>query len=211
MKTLLLSMRETVTTNHGEIRNSIDYRYIEFFEDLGFNIILIPNNTSNIEYYFQKNIDLIVLSGGNNVNPNLYYSNEKLSDLSFKRDNTETMLLEHAIKNKIFVLGICRGFQFINVYFNGKLSHNVEYHVNKNHQLTSNICLLNGIKVNSYHNQAVMKDDLAGELEEIACVDETVEAFINRKKNILGIQWHPERQSNTLDKQLILKFLGQEI
>ena len=65
-------MRVTEANNYVEYRNSIAYEYISFFEDLGYLIILIPNNSVYIEKYFDNNIELVVLSGGNNVNPVIY-------------------------------------------------------------------------------------------------------------------------------------------
>ena len=38
--------------------------------------------------------------------------------------------------------------------------------------------------------------------------DGFIEAAINQKKNILGIQWHPERQNELFDMELIQNFIN---
>ena len=38
--------------------------------------------------------------------------------------------------------------------------------------------------------------------------DGFIEAAINQKKNILGIQWHPERQNKIFDMELIKNFIN---
>ncbi|NOQ29829.1 MAG: hypothetical protein GQ570_01775 [Helicobacteraceae bacterium] len=207
MRTILMSTRVTEADNYSEKRNSIAYEYIDFFEKLGFLIYLIPNNTNNIKSYFKTKIDLIVLSGGNNVNPNLYNNNELLKDVYDERDTLEIELLHISQKNNIPLLGICRGFHMINVFFKGLISHNIKNHVNKNHILQSQNNILNDKETNSFHNQGIMINDLSDKLEIIALSDDIVEMFIHKDKQILGIQWHPERQTNKFDKEIINKFL----
>ncbi len=207
-----MSTRVTQAQNYEEERNSIAYEYISFFEKLGFLIILIPNNSENIKQYFTLKPELVVLSGGNNIDPSLYKSTEYLDDIHPKRDEAEKVLLEEAIRLGIKTLGICRGFQFLNVYFGGTLIHNIQYHVNTNHMLSSQYNYLNAQASNSYHNQAVVKNNLAENLSVLAVADDNViEAFIHYDKNILGIQWHPERQEKKYDRELIEAFLKGKI
>ena len=137
MKTLLLSMRVSQAESYYEERNSIAFDCIDFFESLGFFIYLVPNNTKYLEKYLKLDVDLVVFSGGNNLNPELYKSNMSLEDVYPTRDKTENKLLHFAIKNNIKVLGICRGLHLINVYFSGQLNHNIANHVNKNHLIKS--------------------------------------------------------------------------
>jgi putative glutamine amidotransferase len=118
MKTALLSMRITEAESYTERRNSIAYEYVDLLERLNFLVVLVPMNSKNIDIYFKLNkIDLVVLSGGNNVDPKLYDSPETLSDVYPERDKVEAELIDIAIDNKIKVLGICRGFHFINIFF----------------------------------------------------------------------------------------------
>ena len=56
--------------------------------------------------------DGFILSGGNDLSS---LSNSK--NISFERDKTEFALLQYANDQSIPVLGVCRGFQIMNVFF----------------------------------------------------------------------------------------------
>ena len=79
-------MRVTEADSYDEFRSSIAYEYIEFFEKLGYLVILLPNNSKMIEKYFDDKIELVVFSGGNNVDPSLYNGDKDLSDVYPERD-----------------------------------------------------------------------------------------------------------------------------
>ena len=64
--------------------------------------------------------------------------------------------------------------------------------------------------VNSYHSWGIDANGLAKDLDIIAVDnDGNIEAFEHKKKKLLGIMWHPEREIpfNKLDIQLIKRFL----
>ena len=210
MRKLALSMRVTESQNYFEMRNSIAFEYISFFENLGFLVILIPNNTKNVKAYLEDlKIDGVVLSGGNNVNPVLYEGKEELSSVYPQRDDIEKKLVELAIEKKLPLLGICRGFQYINVHFGGSIVHNIEGHVKKDHILISANTFLENAKTNSYHNQAIYENNMSKELEVIAKTEDgVVEAISHNKHKILGLQWHPERHNIIEDKNLIQDFFN---
>ena len=155
MKKVLVSMRVTEAPSYVERRNSIAYEYIEFFERLGYLVILIPNNTSDIEKYFDEETELIVLSGGNNVDPKLYQGERNLSDVYPERDEAERKLVNFGVKRKIKILGICRGFQALNVFLGGTVNHRVKDHVNKCHTIRSGLNYLNNQKTNSFHDHGI--------------------------------------------------------
>lgn len=212
MKKILMSMRVTEASNYKEERNSIAFEYIEFFESLGFFIQLVPNNTKYLSEYFDEKVEAVILTGGNNVNPNLYNSDDKLEDIYDVRDETEQNLIQEAIYKSIPILGICKGFHLLNVYYGGKISHGINNHVNENHTLESIESILNGKITNSFHNQGIYLNDLAKNLEVIAKTeDDIVEAFRHRKDKVFAIQWHPERQNENYDKELINRFLKGEL
>lgn len=212
MKNLLLSMRVSESETYFEERSSIAFDYINFFEQQGFFIYLIPNNTSQLDKYLDLDIDLVVLTGGNNLNPELYNSGSRLKDVYSVRDEIEYKILNFAFIQKIKVIGICRGLHLINVFFGGGLNHNISNHVNKKHRLISNNFLLNDIEVNSFHNHSLSKTNLSKELISIAeTKDGSIECAIHKNRNILGIQWHPERQNNPEDKKLLKLFLKDKL
>ena len=208
MRKLALSMRVTEASNYFETRNSLAFEYIEFFERLGFLVIPVPNNSKHIEKYIEElDVDGIVLTGGNNVNPSLYNGIEELESVYKQRDEVEGRLLDVAVKNNIPLLGICRGFHYINVHFGGTISHDVKNHVKKDHILISQNTLLNDTKTNSYHNQAILKHNLSSDFDVIAFTkDNVIETIYHKEHKILGVQWHPERQKMEQDKELFLDF-----
>ena len=57
-------------------------------------------------------------------------------------------LVNIAIKNNIPLLGICRGFHYINIHFGGSIYHNIKDHVKKDHILTSKNKFLNNTSTN---------------------------------------------------------------
>ncbi|MGL1890184.1 MAG: gamma-glutamyl-gamma-aminobutyrate hydrolase family protein [Spirochaetaceae bacterium] len=209
MKKLLISTKVVENPNYIEVSNIIAYEYIEFFEKLGYMVILIPNNSANVLDYFKiQGIEGVVLIGGNNVDPSLYKSTDKLSDVYPERDKTEELLLREANRLNIPLLGICRGFHFINVSFGGTITHGIKDHVRKPHKLISEHKVLSDVVTNTFHNQGLKLDDISKELNVIATTsDGFVEAFIHKTLPVLGVQWHPERQNESFDNILIKNFL----
>jgi len=78
--------------------------------------------------------DLIIFTGGADVNPKLYsetcHNTTRFSD---ERDDKDKAIYTLAIKNNIPMLGICRGAQFLTVMNGGKLIQHVEGHANGDH------------------------------------------------------------------------------
>ena len=201
-------MRVSEASGYFEKRNTIAFNYVDFFEKIGYIVILIPNNTTRIsEYVRGLNADGIVLTGGNNVNPRRYNGKEELESVYDERDETEKKLVTLSVKYKIPLLGICRGFQYINIYFGGSVCHNIKGHVKEKHVLISKNKRINNMLANSYHNQAVLKKNISKEFKIIASTEDgVVEAISHKQHKIIGLQWHPERQDIKEDRELIKEF-----
>lgn len=204
--TVLYSQRMDYIESHDEWRDSIDQRVVETIEELGGISIGMPNVSSNHELYIERIAPkFIFLTGGNTVS-SVWYRKEGVKENTYRRDLTEYALLDYAISHKIPVIGICRGFQFINVYFNGSLK-NINSHVGVRHEVTicSNDLIYKKYQVNSYHNEGIGTKDLANSLIPFAITsDGYVEAFKHETYNIIGVQWHPEREKelSSLDKDI---------
>ena len=146
------------------------------------------------------NIKGIILSGGGYVSDK-HAGFRKSDTLRCKIDCT---LVKYALKKNIPVIGICRGMQYLNVYFGGKLS-NITNHVNIRHQIFShNESLIQNKFVNSFHNQKITEVSLPSNFKILAVDnDENIESIIDEKNKLLGIMWHPERnkifEENDLD------------
>ena len=73
-------------------------------------------------------LDGLVLTGGADVDPARYGQQNTASDVEPERDTIEFALLDAAIGDSIPVLGICRGFQIVNVANGGSLHQDVPSH-----------------------------------------------------------------------------------
>ncbi|WP_417857446.1 gamma-glutamyl-gamma-aminobutyrate hydrolase family protein [Xanthomarina gelatinilytica] len=205
MMTIAISMRVTEAPNYFEERNSISYDLIKFMEVAQLTPLLVPNNLKNIPAFLKQfNIDGVLLSGGNNINPKLYNCTDVLEDVYDERDQTEKELVEYAINLELPIVGICRGFHFLNVFFGGKIKNNIKGHVNQKHQLISENKEFNFEIVNSYHNQGVIEGGLGVSLAKLAQTEDGfVEAFENKELKLLALQWHPERDFSEKGVRLI--------
>lgn len=176
----------------------INKSYIDYFNSFGYNIEFIDIN-SNLNSY-----DLFILPGGYDINPS-YYNEINTSSYNIERYNDilDFKIIEHAYLNNKKVIGICRGMQSINVYFNGSLYQNIENHKNNNHFIMfKNKYIL----VNSYHHQAIKK--IANYMEILAQnLDDDIE--IIRYKKIIGVQFHPELMNTPIIDKFILDFINE--
>ena len=69
--------------------------------------------------------------------------------------------------------------------------------------ISSYICFIN--VTNSFHKNTISTPQLSLNLRPIALhtVDHTVEAAFHETLPIVGLMWHPERNSDKFDKQII--------
>ena len=189
--------------------------YMKAVEKCGGIPIMLPltDDEDAIEQLLNV-LDGILLTGGQDVGPELY-GEKPMDGIIFacpERDSMEWKLLTGAIKRNIPVFGICRGLQFINVFFGGtlyqdiptQLPSDVEHHqTGKYDEASHEDRLTEGsplkellgadtLPVNSYHHQGIK--DLADELEAMAVSDDgLVEAVAHRTYPFLwAVQWHPE-------------------
>lgn len=181
MKLIGVTQRIDIIKEYGEKRDAIDVKWTEFLLSCGYLPIFIPNNieaAKKILYTIELNG--ILLTGGNSL--------EKYGGDAPERDIVETFCLEYAILNRIPVLGVCRGMQVIQDYFDVKLEK-VTGHVKREQAIMYNN---KEEVVNSYHNfgakQSVEKLKVVG-----ASRDGIVKAVKHVDYNITGIMWHPER------------------
>jgi putative glutamine amidotransferase len=182
-------------------------------------------------------VDGILLTGSvSNVDPARYGKPLNNSDMYMDkaRDATTFPLIKAAIKAGKPLLGICRGFQELNVAFGGTLHQEVHAQsdlmdhrekpgplevqygpshivkIVKNGQLSQ---ILNGaeeITVNSIHGQGI--DKLGDHLKaEATAPDGLIEAIRveNAKNFAFAVQWHPEWKVLENDQsQAIFKAFG---
>ena len=169
--------------------------------------------------------DGIILTGGEDINPNLYGHPEYLNvcgKINHKRDTVEKKLFDFALKNKIPLLGICRGMQMTNVALGGTLIPDIPTYVGKevSHRgsgKTEHLVKINNKEnrlfpetkdsfvVNSNHHQCI--DKLAKGLTIIAKSKDGVIEAVSYDKSLhaylVAVQFHPERMKGSAISKLI--------
>jgi len=106
-----------------------------------------------------KDADIVVFSGGADVNPALY-GQEPLRETSWSvdRDDAEIAVYNEAVELNKILFGICRGAQFIHVMNGGQLWQHVEGHGGTNHLITD-VEDNYQVVANSIHHQMLMENE----------------------------------------------------
>ena len=185
---------------------SLSKDWIDYASKIGLN--LIPYN-----YNFKKSkldkikIDGLILSGGNDL------SILKENKANFFRDSHELKILKYCLNNKIPILGICRGFQFISSYYKSKI-YRCKKHVGTFHRINvmkSNYINSKKLHINSFHNFCI--NQLFKKFNIISIYnDKSIEIAEYPEKKILCFMFHPERKNFTqrsIDKY-ILNFFNKK-
>ncbi len=157
-----------------------------------------------------ERLDGLVLSGGNDVDPDLYGGHPSGYPIDRERDEFEIALLRATLAHDLPTLAVCRGLQLTNVAFGGTLFEdlgrvNGGHHYNpdrsfdvRHHSVTfapgSLAARVWGPsrEVNSSHRQAVRALGSGLVASGRSDGDGVVEAIEIPGRRLLAAQWHPE-------------------
>ncbi|VVB58870.1 GMP synthase [glutamine-hydrolyzing] subunit A [Candidatus Anstonella stagnisolia] len=209
--------------------DALEQDYAEYYGRFGITLVPVPNKTGDAGKFIEGlGIKGIILSGGNDVNPELYGQKaEKEKDVAPARDVMEGKLLEIAAQKNIPVLCECRGMQFLNVHFGGSIvrraleeGRTAMRHVGTMHEVeivdaaAAKYLGMGKAEVNSYHNNCISKEGLAKPLRIFAqSRDGMVEGAYHPKLPFAAVLWHPERKphESKINRMLVDAFVRREL
>lgn len=198
--------RVALTTSASRTAESLAARerYVRALRDAGAEVLVCEPGAATA-----GDVAAVCLSGGGDIEPSRYGAADiagVCENVVPERDELELRMTRDALATDVPVLGICRGFQLLNVALGGSLAMHVDGHQAKGdavitHEvavaagsLLAKACGAPALRVNSRHHQAVTADRLAPALRATAFHDGLVEAFESPSHRwVIGVQWHPER------------------
>ena len=206
----------------GDIGN-----YIHAIEEFGGEPLIfaslekpVAEHRTSISEYLKK-IDGLLLPGGGDINPALFFEKRDpaVESVSRSHDALEIWLCQDALEANIPVFGICRGIQVMSVATRGSLYQDIpsQFTDHLTHKIMENTddswhdikvqanSRLNEIigkcetEVNSRHHQSV-KDVSEGFVVTARSADGVIEAIEDPSKRfVIGVQYHPERMTTTVE------------
>ncbi|PPR79109.1 MAG: putative glutamine amidotransferase [Alphaproteobacteria bacterium MarineAlpha2_Bin1] len=211
-----------ITADYDNNPTSPDYtknillrkNYCSVIELAGGLPFILPHS-ENLAKEYSKNIDALIISGGNfDIDPSHFGEKTNSSFVKTKpeRTNFEINLAKEILNQNKPLLGICGGQQLLHVILGGKLIQHIpdEVETNINHEqpnprnepghevsvkretLLYDIVKKNKLNVNSAHHQSI-KDEPKGIQINAVAPDGVYEGIeCNLYKFCLGVQWHPE-------------------
>jgi len=210
----------------GYKRSYVNKDYVDAVVRAGGVPLIIPFTTNKEVIISQAQlIDGLILSGGHDISPYNYGQepSQKLGETFPERDTYEMILLEESKKRDIPILGICRGFQLINIAAGGTLYQDLSLipgNILKHNQVSNPTLKTHKIEikensfissifgketmVNSFHHQAI--DKVANDFIVVARASDGVVEAIEHKtyKFLVAVQWHPEMLAVNCEKARVL-------
>lgn len=214
-----------VTTSNGQYSSHPSIELLQAYTDAVITAdgipVLIPSQTPESSWMqLLDKLDGLLFTGGGDIAP---HSDQDPDILNFKgidlsRDQLELPMINQVIQKQIPFLGICRGFQVLNVALGGTLYSDLssqkqqsikhDYYPNYNRNFLahrveikpdSTIGNITGetiLTVNSLHHQGIKT--LADRLIPVGYADDGLVEAVEIPGYLFGIavQWHPEWLQN---------------
>ena len=196
MKKIAITQRVSIITAYGERRDCLDQAWPRFLAACGLMPLVLPN-VIEVALALCAGATGLVLSGGNDL--------ASLGGDAPERDAVENALLDLAERNRLPVLGVCRGMQIIQQRFAIPIRR-VQGHLTRQQVIRVDGNLK---EVNSYHRFAAFESRPPLDVWAVAD-DGVVKAIRHSVQPITGIMWHPERSVPfaPADVELFREFFG---
>ncbi|OON95380.1 MAG: hypothetical protein ATN36_08595 [Epulopiscium sp. Nele67-Bin005] len=192
----------------------INNEYTKVLQMLGASPVLLPPATCKTIITEQVNMcDGILLAGGDDIFP-ILHDEEPLPYLGPYNQDLDTYHLTLA-QQTIFaqkpILGICRGFQILNIIYGGSVYQDIEYYprsailhsqTGRRSDFCHHVYMIEGTQLynligpkmltNSFHHQ-VISTVAQGLVVSATTKDGIIEGLENpHYPFLMGVQWHPE-------------------
>lgn len=172
--------------------SALNYEWYDFLKDHR----IIPISCHDTEY-LPNDVDLVILSGGNDM-PDIKTWRDNSYPL---RDQFEHKLIKDCIEFAVPVVGVCRGFHFINYVQGGT------HKIMKN-PYDSVKTQLKPFEVTCHHSIEIEK--LAPGFELVLQDQKgVIELAVNKNLRLMGVGWHPERVVNAHTRSYILELIDK--
>lgn len=212
----LIGITASLDQSGSSAWSSVSQTYIDVLsQNNGVPIILPFVDSEEVLNQMVDRLDGLLLTGGIDVDPS-FYGVEPIKELeatNLKLDIYESRILKRALARRIPILGICRGHQFLNVYFHGTLYQDIPSQCPESisHRKTSNekkiashfitiekesqlhqLMGVDSLQVNSSHHQTI--DRLGDGFRIVARTSDGIVEAIERDDYpfMISVQWHPE-------------------
>ena len=194
----------------GESAFGVSKEYIAYFQQFGMVIVFAP-----MQAYIPVN--LLVLAGGPDVSPTRY--DQVPSVWTHKscpiREHFTKNYLGQYIESGVKIVGICRGFQDLCVFFGAELIQHENYKTSRNNfelvdKLMDGKVILE--EINSRHHQGVNPADVPDgfEILGISANEGNVEAISHKDLPIVAVQYHPESIGDQFFYNLVTNLIKNE-
>ena len=202
--------------------------YVKWIEDE--NVIILDAYTIKNTDSILALADGIVLTGGEDINPLEYNDTANIKvcgTINFSRDTLERKLFDFAFKNKLPLVGVCRGMQMMNVASGGSLYGDIPSEIGttvihrNNGEVMHEIAIVDTcslifpegtdtIMVNSWHHQGlkIMPNHLRVIARSFDGLPEAVVMDKSEHPFMIAVQFHPERlgKDNGIHQQMRSSF-----
>ena len=191
----------------GTRKEFVNEDYFKLLDRYNFVPVVLSSTSSKLDELLEM-CDCFLIPGGDDIDAEYYQekNHEKNFLVDPKIDVLDMKVIDYALSHNKPVLGICRGFQIINVYFGGTLIQHIEDNSHKKNydddlELNEHSKLIDVLpkkfKINSFHHQGI--DELGDGLIVDGTSKGMVELITHERYPLIATQYHIEQlnDSNT--------------